>query len=72
MSDLFTLTCLNFTSLLSMNSDLRVDWELTWAAFAYNPVNDASYTSKSLNQHLTIKHQLFMDELPTLEKLKFI
>ncbi|GET57877.1 RNA-directed DNA polymerase from mobile element jockey-like [Rhizophagus irregularis DAOM 181602=DAOM 197198] len=70
MRDLLNLTRFHFTSLLSSNIDYIVDWELTWFTLNFKPSHDASFTSEHASRHLTFKFKLFLDDLPTLEKLK--
>ncbi|GET57955.1 RNA-directed DNA polymerase from mobile element jockey-like [Rhizophagus irregularis DAOM 181602=DAOM 197198] len=47
-----------------------VDWELTWFTLNFKPSYDASFTLEHASRHLTFKFKLFLDDLPTLEKLK--
>ncbi|GET63011.1 hypothetical protein GLOIN_2v1783661 [Rhizophagus irregularis DAOM 181602=DAOM 197198] len=47
-----------------------VDWELTWFTLNFKPSHDASFTPEHASRHLTFKFKLFLDDLPTLEKLK--
>ncbi|GBC13556.2 hypothetical protein GLOIN_2v1783661 [Rhizophagus irregularis DAOM 181602=DAOM 197198] len=47
-----------------------VDWELTWFTLNFKPSHDASFTPDHASRHLTFKFKLFLDDLPTLEKLK--
>ncbi|EXX71658.1 hypothetical protein RirG_076530 [Rhizophagus irregularis DAOM 197198w] len=49
-----------------------VDWELTWFTLNFKPSHDASFTPEHASRHLTFKFKLFLDDLPTLEKLKRI
>ncbi|GBC15251.2 RNA-directed DNA polymerase from mobile element jockey-like [Rhizophagus irregularis DAOM 181602=DAOM 197198] len=48
-----------------------VDWELTWFTLNFKPSHDASFTPEHASRHLTFKFKLFLDDLPTLEKLKW-
>ncbi|PKK57651.1 hypothetical protein RhiirC2_858128 [Rhizophagus irregularis] len=50
--------------------DYVVDWELTWFTLKFKPFHDVSFTYEHALQHHTFKFKLFLDELPTLEKLK--
>ncbi|GET54687.1 ribonuclease HI, putative [Rhizophagus irregularis DAOM 181602=DAOM 197198] len=68
--DLLNSTRFHFISLLSTNTDYIVDWELTWFTLNFKPSHDASFTPKHASRHLTFKFKLFLDDLPTLEKLK--
>ncbi|GET62886.1 Down syndrome cell adhesion molecule-like protein Dscam2 [Rhizophagus irregularis DAOM 181602=DAOM 197198] len=70
MRDLLNLTRFHFISLLSTNIDYIVDWELTWFTLSFKPSHDASFTPEHASRHLTFKFKLFLDDLPTLEKLK--
>ncbi|GBC44434.2 ribonuclease H-like domain-containing protein [Rhizophagus irregularis DAOM 181602=DAOM 197198] len=70
MRELLNLTRFHFTSLLSSNIDYIVDWELTWFTLNFKPSHDASFTFEHASRHLTFKFKLFLDDLPTLEKLK--
>ncbi|GBC17050.2 ribonuclease H-like domain-containing protein [Rhizophagus irregularis DAOM 181602=DAOM 197198] len=70
MRDLLNLTRFHFISLLSTNIDYIVDWELTWFTLNFKPSHDASFTPEHASRHLTFKFKLFLDDLPTLEKLK--
>ncbi|PKY57995.1 hypothetical protein RhiirA4_479506 [Rhizophagus irregularis] len=36
----------------------------------YDPIHDTSYTMDSLGRHTAFKYQLFLDDLPTIEKFK--
>ncbi|GET57940.1 RNA-directed DNA polymerase from mobile element jockey-like [Rhizophagus irregularis DAOM 181602=DAOM 197198] len=47
-----------------------VDWELTWFTLNFKPSHDASFTHEHASRYLTFKFKLFLDDLPTLEKLK--
>ncbi|GET54777.1 ribonuclease H-like domain-containing protein [Rhizophagus irregularis DAOM 181602=DAOM 197198] len=70
-NDVVSLTRFHFTSLLlSSNIDYVVDWDLTWFALNFKPSHDVSFTPEHASRHLTFKFKLFLDELPTLEKLK--
>ncbi|PKB95566.1 hypothetical protein RhiirA5_436482 [Rhizophagus irregularis] len=44
--------------------------DLTWFALNFKPSHDASFTPEHASRHLTFKFKLFLDDLPTLEKLK--
>ncbi|GET63159.1 RNA-directed DNA polymerase from mobile element jockey-like [Rhizophagus irregularis DAOM 181602=DAOM 197198] len=70
MRDLLNLTRFHFITLLSINIDYIVDWELTWFTLNFKPSHDASFTPEHASRHLTFKFKLFLDDLPTLEKLK--
>ncbi|GET57865.1 RNA-directed DNA polymerase from mobile element jockey-like [Rhizophagus irregularis DAOM 181602=DAOM 197198] len=70
MRDLLNLTRFHFTSLLTSNIDYIIDWELTWFTLNFKPSHDASFTPDHASRHLTFKFKLFLDDLPTLEKLK--
>ncbi|GBC51591.2 ribonuclease H-like domain-containing protein [Rhizophagus irregularis DAOM 181602=DAOM 197198] len=70
MRNLLNLTRFHFISLLSSNIDYIVDWELTWFTLNFKPSHDASFTPEYASRHLTFKFKLFLDDLPTLEKLK--
>ncbi|GET53055.1 ribonuclease H-like domain-containing protein [Rhizophagus irregularis DAOM 181602=DAOM 197198] len=52
------------------SSKYIVDWELTWFTLNFKPSHDASFTLEHASRHLTFKFKLFLDDLPTLEKLK--
>ncbi|GET66400.1 RNA-directed DNA polymerase from mobile element jockey-like [Rhizophagus irregularis DAOM 181602=DAOM 197198] len=47
-----------------------VDWKLTWFTLNFRPSHDAYFTFEHASRHLTFKFKLFLDDLPTLEKLK--
>ncbi|PKB93425.1 hypothetical protein RhiirA5_441314, partial [Rhizophagus irregularis] len=47
-----------------------IDWDLTWFALNFKPSHDASFTPEHASRHLTFKFKLFLDDLPTLKKLK--
>ncbi|EXX58864.1 hypothetical protein GLOIN_2v1783661 [Rhizophagus irregularis DAOM 181602=DAOM 197198] len=70
MRDLLNLTRFHFTSLLSSNVDYVIDWDLTWFALKFKPSHNASFTYEHASRHHTFKFKLFLDDLPTLEKLK--
>ncbi|PKY19866.1 hypothetical protein RhiirB3_433031 [Rhizophagus irregularis] len=70
MRDLLHLTRFHFTSLLSSHIDYIIDWDLTWFVLKFEPTHDASFTFKHASRHHTFKFKLFLDDLPTLEKLK--
>ncbi|CAB4436125.1 unnamed protein product [Rhizophagus irregularis] len=70
MRSLLQLTRFNFIFLLSNGIDYIVDWELTWCSLRFEPSHDASFTRRHASRHSTFKYKLFLDELPTLEKLK--
>ncbi|PKB95968.1 hypothetical protein RhiirA5_435714 [Rhizophagus irregularis] len=65
-----TVDAFHFTSLLSSYIDYIVDWNLTWFALKFEPTHDAFFTFEHALWHHTFKFKLFLDELPTLEKLK--
>ncbi|GET57871.1 RNA-directed DNA polymerase from mobile element jockey-like [Rhizophagus irregularis DAOM 181602=DAOM 197198] len=52
------------------SSNYIVDWELTWFTLNFKPSHDASFAPEHASRHLTFKFKLFLDDLPTLEKLK--
>ncbi|CAB4443106.1 unnamed protein product [Rhizophagus irregularis] len=70
MRSLLKLTRFSFISLLSNGLDYTVDWDLTWCSLRFEPSNDASFTRRHASRHSTFKYKLFLNELPTLEKLK--
>ncbi|GBC17081.2 hypothetical protein GLOIN_2v1783661 [Rhizophagus irregularis DAOM 181602=DAOM 197198] len=70
MRNLLQLTRFHFTSLFLSNIDYLVDWDLTWFALKFKPSHNASFTYEHASRHHTFKFKLFLDELPTLEKLK--
>ncbi|EXX66113.1 hypothetical protein GLOIN_2v1783661 [Rhizophagus irregularis DAOM 181602=DAOM 197198] len=43
---------------------------VTWFTLNFKPSHDASFTPDHASRHLTFKFKLFLDDLPTLEKLK--
>ncbi|PKY23945.1 hypothetical protein RhiirB3_438325, partial [Rhizophagus irregularis] len=47
-----------------------VDWDLTWFTLKFEPSHNASFTFKHASRHRSFKFKLFLDDLPTLEKLK--
>ncbi|CAB4416823.1 unnamed protein product [Rhizophagus irregularis] len=69
MRSLLHLTRFTFISLLT-TTDYIVDWNLTWFSLKYEPSHDASFTRHHASRFCTFKYKLFLDELPTLEKLK--
>ncbi|CAB4406665.1 unnamed protein product [Rhizophagus irregularis] len=70
MRSLLQLTRFNFIFHLSNGIDYVVDWDLTWCSLHFEPSHDASFTRSHASRHATFKYKLFLDELPTLEKLK--
>ncbi|EXX50627.1 hypothetical protein GLOIN_2v1783661 [Rhizophagus irregularis DAOM 181602=DAOM 197198] len=70
MRDLLNLMRFHFISLLSPNIDYVVDWELTWFTLNFKSSHDAFFTYEHASRHQTFKFKLFLDDLPTLEKLK--
>ncbi|GET62874.1 hypothetical protein GLOIN_2v1783661 [Rhizophagus irregularis DAOM 181602=DAOM 197198] len=47
-----------------------VDWALTWHTLMFQPKFDNSFTKENVSRHHTLKFQLFLEDLPTLESLK--
>ncbi|CAB4416835.1 unnamed protein product [Rhizophagus irregularis] len=70
MRSLLHLTRFNFISLLTNNVDYIVDWDLTWCSLRFEPSHDVSFTRHHATRLSTFKYKLFLNELPTLEKLK--
>ncbi|CAB4417842.1 unnamed protein product [Rhizophagus irregularis] len=64
------LSRFRFLSLLSDSSAYVVDWALTWHSLLFQPKYDDSFTQANASLHYTMKFQLFLEELPTLESLK--
>ncbi|GBC39586.1 RNA-directed DNA polymerase from mobile element jockey-like [Rhizophagus irregularis DAOM 181602=DAOM 197198] len=75
LDQMHRLTCLsrfNFTLTLSSISDFIIDWDLTWFLLNSEPQHDASFTRAHASSHRTFKFKLFLEDLPTLERLKRI
>ncbi|EXX66796.1 hypothetical protein RirG_120320 [Rhizophagus irregularis DAOM 197198w] len=70
MKDLLALSCFRFISLLTDPSYYVVDWALTWHTLMFQPKFDNSFTKENVSRHHTLKFQLFLEDLPTLESLK--
>ncbi|CAB4430182.1 unnamed protein product [Rhizophagus irregularis] len=70
MDELLKLSRFRFLSLLSDSSAYVVDWALTWHSLLFQPKHDDSFTQANASLHYTMKFQLFLKELPTLESLK--
>ncbi|CAB4417816.1 unnamed protein product [Rhizophagus irregularis] len=70
MEELLTLSRFRFLSLLSDSSAYVVNWALTWHSLLFQPKHDDSFTQANASLHYTMKFQLFLKELPTLESLK--
>ncbi|EXX64376.1 hypothetical protein RirG_143320 [Rhizophagus irregularis DAOM 197198w] len=70
MKDLLTLSRFCFLSLLTDFSLYVVDWALTWHSLLFQPKFDDSFTLTNASKHYTLKFQLFLEDLPTLEFLK--
>ncbi|PKC02406.1 hypothetical protein RhiirA5_380997 [Rhizophagus irregularis] len=70
MKDLLALSRFRFISLLTDPSQYMVDWALTWHTLMFQPKFDNSFTKENVSRHHTLKFQLFLDDLPTLESLK--
>ncbi|GBC13481.2 ribonuclease H-like domain-containing protein [Rhizophagus irregularis DAOM 181602=DAOM 197198] len=51
-------------------SHYEVDWALTWHTLMFQPKFDNSFTKENVSRHHTLKFQLFLEDLPTLESLK--
>ncbi|GBC38842.2 hypothetical protein GLOIN_2v1783661 [Rhizophagus irregularis DAOM 181602=DAOM 197198] len=52
------------------SSQYMIDWALTWHALMFQPKYDNSFTKENVSRHHTMKFQLFLEDLPTLESLK--
>ncbi|GBC27805.1 ribonuclease H-like domain-containing protein [Rhizophagus irregularis DAOM 181602=DAOM 197198] len=70
MKDLLALSRFCFISLLTDPSQYVVDWALTWHTLMFQPKFDNSFTKENVSRHHTLKFQLFLEDLPTLESLK--
>ncbi|GBC46019.2 ribonuclease H-like domain-containing protein [Rhizophagus irregularis DAOM 181602=DAOM 197198] len=70
MKDLLALFRFHFISLLTDPSRYMVDWALTWHTLMFQPKFDNSFTKENVSRHHTLKFQLFLEDLPTLELLK--
>ncbi|GBC51514.2 hypothetical protein GLOIN_2v1783661 [Rhizophagus irregularis DAOM 181602=DAOM 197198] len=70
MKDLLALSRFRFISLLTNPSRYMVDWALTWHTLMFQPTFDNSFTKENVSRHHTLKFQLFLEDLPTLESLK--
>ncbi|EXX66706.1 ribonuclease H-like domain-containing protein [Rhizophagus irregularis DAOM 181602=DAOM 197198] len=70
MKDLLALSRFRFISLLTDPSRYVVDWALTWHTLMFQPKFDNSFTKENVSRHHTLKFQLFLKNLPTLESLK--
>ncbi|PKK76181.1 hypothetical protein RhiirC2_707593 [Rhizophagus irregularis] len=70
MKDLLALSHFRFTFLLTDSSQYVVDWALTWHILMFQPKFDDSFTKENVSRHHTLKFQLFLEDLPTLESLK--
>ncbi|GBC47313.2 hypothetical protein GLOIN_2v1783661 [Rhizophagus irregularis DAOM 181602=DAOM 197198] len=51
-------------------SRYMIDWALTWHTLMFQPKFDNSFTKENVSKHYTLKFQLFLEDLPTLELLK--
>ncbi|CAB4430550.1 unnamed protein product [Rhizophagus irregularis] len=70
MDELLKLSRFCFLSLLSDPSAYVVNWALTWHSLLFQPKHDDFFTQANASLHYTMKFQLFLEELPTLESLK--
>jgi hypothetical protein len=70
MRNLLALSRFRFLSLFTDFSQYVVDWDLTWHTLMFQPKLDDSFTMDNASKHFTIKFQLFLEDLPTLESLK--
>ncbi|GET54486.1 ribonuclease H-like domain-containing protein [Rhizophagus irregularis DAOM 181602=DAOM 197198] len=70
MKDLLALSRFHFISFLTDPSQYVVDWVLTWHTLMFQPKFDNSFTKENVSRHHTLKFQLFLEDLPTLESLK--
>ncbi|EXX53873.1 hypothetical protein GLOIN_2v1783661 [Rhizophagus irregularis DAOM 181602=DAOM 197198] len=70
MKDLLALSRFRFISLLTDPSYYVVDWAITWYTLMFQPKFDNSFTKENVSRHHTLKFQLFLKNLPTLESLK--
>ncbi|CAB4417229.1 unnamed protein product [Rhizophagus irregularis] len=55
--------------LLTSTTNYVVNWDFTWFTLKFLPSHDASFTQDHASRHHTFKFKLFLDNLPTLEKL---
>ncbi|CAB4421321.1 unnamed protein product [Rhizophagus irregularis] len=70
MQNLLALSRFRFLSLSTDSSQYIVDWALTWHVLMFQPNHDNSFTMDNASKHFTMKFQLFLEDLPTLESLK--
>ncbi|CAB4436099.1 unnamed protein product [Rhizophagus irregularis] len=70
MKDLLELSRFRFLSLLSDPTSYVINWALTWHTLLFQPKHDDSFTQANASLHYTMKFQLFLKDLPTLESLK--
>ncbi|CAB4418026.1 unnamed protein product [Rhizophagus irregularis] len=70
MEELLKLSRFRFLSLLTESSAYEVNWALTWHSLLFQPKHDDSFTQANASLHYTMKFQLFLEDLPTLESLK--
>ncbi|GET54481.1 ribonuclease H-like domain-containing protein [Rhizophagus irregularis DAOM 181602=DAOM 197198] len=70
MKDLLALSHFRFIFLLTDSSQYMVDWTLTWHTLMFQPKFDNSFTKENISRYHTLKFQLFLEDLPTLESLK--
>ncbi|PKY61915.1 hypothetical protein RhiirA4_487561 [Rhizophagus irregularis] len=70
MKDLLELSRFCFLFLLSDPSSYVINWALTWHTLLFQPKHDDSFTQANASLHYTMKFQLFLEDLPTLESLK--
>ncbi|PKY30324.1 hypothetical protein RhiirB3_447355 [Rhizophagus irregularis] len=52
------------------SSQYLVNWALTWYTLMFQPKYDNFFTKENVFRHHTMKFQLFLEDLPTLESLK--
>lgn len=55
--------------LLTSATNYVVNWDFTWFTLKFEPSHDAFFTQDHASRHHTFKFKLFLDDLPTLEKL---
>ncbi|PKK63229.1 hypothetical protein RhiirC2_717128 [Rhizophagus irregularis] len=70
MHRLTRLSRFNFTTALSSIPDFEIDWDLTWFSLNFEPSHDVSFTCEHASNYHSFKFKLFLEELPTLERLK--
>ncbi|PKB94374.1 hypothetical protein RhiirA5_438956 [Rhizophagus irregularis] len=70
MKDILGLSRFRFIFLLTDSSRYMVDWALTWHTLMFQPKYDNSLPKENVFGHHTLKFQLFLEDLPTLESLK--